>query len=116
MTFRRNPGFTSSLPRMFMFGITTFMFVLGIIALVLVTTLGFTITHSMFYGNLEESIFYYFAWAAITCLMVRLDASMPSALLKRWLFSIFYAILSARSAQWFSGTKTSASLPFFCSS
>jgi hypothetical protein len=33
----RKPGFTSSLPRMFMLGITTFMFALGIIALVLVT-------------------------------------------------------------------------------
>ncbi|KAI9450404.1 hypothetical protein BJY52DRAFT_1356837 [Lactarius psammicola] len=35
------PGFTSSLPRMFMFGITTFMFVLGIVALALETALGF---------------------------------------------------------------------------
>ncbi|KAN0129144.1 hypothetical protein V8E53_013015 [Lactarius tabidus] len=37
----RKPGFTSSPPRMFMFGTTTFMFALGIIALVLETTLGF---------------------------------------------------------------------------
>ncbi|KAH8991863.1 hypothetical protein EDB86DRAFT_1532648 [Lactarius hatsudake] len=37
----REPGFTSSRPRMSMFAITTFMFVLGIIALVLETTLGF---------------------------------------------------------------------------
>jgi len=36
-----NPGFTSSTPRMFMFGTTTFMFALGIIALVLETVLGF---------------------------------------------------------------------------
>ncbi|KAI9439104.1 hypothetical protein H4582DRAFT_2075759 [Lactarius indigo] len=35
------PGFTSSRPRMFMFGITTFMFALGIIALVLETALSF---------------------------------------------------------------------------
>lgn len=41
MDFRRKPGFTSSPPRMFMFGTTTFMFILGIIALVLETTLGF---------------------------------------------------------------------------
>src|ERR1700677_2930019 len=41
MAFRRKPGFTSSTPRMFMFGTTTFMFILGIIALVLETTLGF---------------------------------------------------------------------------
>jgi hypothetical protein len=66
----RNPGFTSSSPRMFMFGITTFMFALGIVALVLVTTLGFKITHSMFYGDFEQDfVFYYYAWAAITCLM-----------------------------------------------
>jgi hypothetical protein len=63
-----------------MFGITTFMFALGIVALVLVTTLGFKITHSMFYGDFEQDfVFYYYAWAAITCLMVRLlDTSMPS--------------------------------------
>ncbi|KAI9450400.1 hypothetical protein BJY52DRAFT_1356834 [Lactarius psammicola] len=35
------PGFTSSRPRMFMFGITTFMFVLGIVALALETSLAF---------------------------------------------------------------------------
>ncbi|KAH9012370.1 hypothetical protein EDB84DRAFT_961492 [Lactarius hengduanensis] len=36
------PGFTSSQPRMFMFGITTFMFVLGSIALVLEVAIGFS--------------------------------------------------------------------------
>ncbi|KAH8985016.1 hypothetical protein EDB92DRAFT_1390488 [Lactarius akahatsu] len=36
-----SPGFTSSRPRMFMFGITTFMFIMGIIALVLEKTLEF---------------------------------------------------------------------------
>src|ERR1700761_2111682 len=41
MGFRRKPGFTSSRPKMFMFGITTFMFALGIIALVIVVALGF---------------------------------------------------------------------------
>ena len=41
MAFRSKPGFTSSPPRMFMFGVTTFMFVLGIIALVLETAFGF---------------------------------------------------------------------------
>jgi hypothetical protein len=39
--FRSRPGFTSSWHRMFMFGITTFMFALGIIALVLETILEF---------------------------------------------------------------------------
>ncbi|KAN0141232.1 hypothetical protein V8E53_000988 [Lactarius tabidus] len=38
---RRKPGFTSSSPRMFMFGITTFTFVLGITELVLYLSLGF---------------------------------------------------------------------------
>ncbi|KAH9052597.1 hypothetical protein EDB87DRAFT_1692128 [Lactarius vividus] len=37
----RNPGFTSSRPRMVMFGITTFMFAMGIIALVLEIALRF---------------------------------------------------------------------------
>ncbi|KAI9450474.1 hypothetical protein BJY52DRAFT_1356565 [Lactarius psammicola] len=37
----RKPSFTSSRPRMFMFGITTFAFVLGIISLVLEKALGF---------------------------------------------------------------------------
>ncbi|KAN0129150.1 hypothetical protein V8E53_013021 [Lactarius tabidus] len=37
----REPGFTSSPPRMFMFGTTTFMFILGIIILALQTTLEF---------------------------------------------------------------------------
>ena len=41
MAFRSKPSFTSSRPRMVMFGVTTFMFVLGIIALVLETALGF---------------------------------------------------------------------------
>ncbi|KAH9173224.1 hypothetical protein EDB89DRAFT_747301 [Lactarius sanguifluus] len=44
------PGFTSSRPRMFMFGITTFMFALAIIALVLRTTLGFQ-EMQFFLGN-----------------------------------------------------------------
>ncbi|KAI9433493.1 hypothetical protein H4582DRAFT_2101524 [Lactarius indigo] len=37
----RKPGFTLSRPRMVMFGITTFMFAMGIIALVLEMALGF---------------------------------------------------------------------------
>ncbi|KAF8259275.1 hypothetical protein EI94DRAFT_662411 [Lactarius quietus] len=37
----KKPGFTSSRPRMFMLGTTTFMFISGIIALVLVTTIMF---------------------------------------------------------------------------
>ena len=84
MTFRKKPGFTSSRPRMFMFGITTLMFALGIIALALVNTFSFKRTHFLFNDTEDESedLFttYYIAWGAITCLMVRLlDASMPSA-------------------------------------
>jgi len=65
------PGFTSSPPRMFMFGITMFMFTLGTIALALVTTVRFRIIHTIFSGGgLPPSIDRcYYAWAAITCLM-----------------------------------------------
>ena len=56
-----------------MFGVTTFMFALGIAALVLVTTLSLKITRLMLYASYDQNIqFYYYAWAAITCLMVRL--------------------------------------------
>ncbi|KAH9044188.1 hypothetical protein EDB84DRAFT_1470640 [Lactarius hengduanensis] len=40
------PGFTSSRPRMFMFGITTLMFALAIVVLVLRTALGFQVMHA----------------------------------------------------------------------
>ena len=83
MTFSKNPGFTSSRPRMFMFGITTLMFALGISALVLVDIFSFkamyilTHEHNFLYEDIST---YYYAWGATTCLMVRLlDASMPSA-------------------------------------
>ena len=66
---------------MIMFGITTFMFVLGIIALVLETTLGFLKAQSIFDPNHAEDLpyrIYYYTWATITCLMVPfLDALMP---------------------------------------
>lgn len=72
---------------MLMFGITTFMFALGIIALVLETTLKFKIekqTYDLFetyvYLPYDNSFFVcYYPWATITCLMVRLrDAFMHS--------------------------------------
>jgi len=53
------PGFTSSPFRMTMFAITTFMFALGIVALVLQTTMRF-------HGPLP---IIYSLWAATTCLM-----------------------------------------------
>ena len=60
---------------MFMFGITTLMFALGIIALVLVNTFSFKRTRVLF-GDTEdvseEHFTTYIAWGAITCLMVRL--------------------------------------------
>jgi hypothetical protein len=65
---------------MFMFGITTFMFALGIVALVLVITLEFKITHISYSTSDLHIDAYYYAWASITCLMVRcLGAFMPSA-------------------------------------
>jgi hypothetical protein len=68
---------------MILFGITTFMFALGIVALVLKTMLDLILFHTSItdalYGIYFDSINYY-VWAAITCLMVRLhDAFMPSA-------------------------------------
>ena len=70
MTSRKNPGFTSSRPRMFMFTITTIMFALGIAALVLVTTVEFKTTQVIYYPTFDR--IYYYAWAGITYLMVRL--------------------------------------------
>ncbi|KAF8266788.1 hypothetical protein EI94DRAFT_133506 [Lactarius quietus] len=74
----RKPGFTSSTTRMSMFGITTFMFILGIIALVLVTTILFHQTQLMLSSfdtasdmlkDMSSIITYRFVWAAITRLM-----------------------------------------------
>ncbi|KAI9439087.1 hypothetical protein H4582DRAFT_2075746 [Lactarius indigo] len=48
------PGFTSSRPRMFMFGITTFMFALAIVALVLRTAIGFQ-EMQLFLGNTSDN-------------------------------------------------------------
>ncbi|KAH8991866.1 hypothetical protein EDB86DRAFT_1532728 [Lactarius hatsudake] len=48
-TLLGKPGFTSSRPRIFMFGITTFMFVLGIVALVLGRALWFQETQFIFF-------------------------------------------------------------------
>jgi len=69
------PCFTSSPTRMSMFGITTFMFALGTIALVLETTLEFQITQN-FYDPFLPLFYYdvtfygcYYTWATITCLM-----------------------------------------------
>ena len=64
---------------MIMFGITTFMFALGIITLVLATTLEFLqISSDGKYGPSYEINSY--AWAIIVCLMVRLhDAFILSA-------------------------------------
>ncbi|KAF8269633.1 hypothetical protein EI94DRAFT_1724907 [Lactarius quietus] len=77
----RKPGFTSSRPRMFMFGITTFIFILGVIALVLATTIIFQQMQSLLstfetasdmplFKDMSPSILTYrFVWAAITRLM-----------------------------------------------
>jgi hypothetical protein len=70
---------------MILFGITTFMFALGIVALVLKTELDLELfTYSKSISDATEGVYfndaYYYAWATITCLMVRLhDAFMPPA-------------------------------------
>ena len=62
-----------------MFGVTTFMFTLGIIALILETTLKFREAQSIFDPNHADDMPYYLAWATITCLMVRFHYTlMPS--------------------------------------
>jgi hypothetical protein len=56
-----------------MFGITTFQFALGIVALVLVTTLGFQTMRRILFLNSGRSLSYNirsYAWEGITCLMV----------------------------------------------
>jgi hypothetical protein len=68
----RKPGFTSSLPRMFMLGITTFIFALGIIALVLVTIfLWFQSMKSFLTDSKPGSSFFTSSavWATTTRLM-----------------------------------------------
>ena len=73
MAFRSKPGFTSSLPRMFMLGTTTLMFAMGIAALVLVTIAELSNMRTFLSnGELPFSIVVcYYAWAGIACLMVR---------------------------------------------
>jgi len=61
------PGFTSSLLRMTMFGITTFMFSLGIIVIVLETTMKFRFFDNSNSGS--SFIMIYKAWSTATCLM-----------------------------------------------
>jgi hypothetical protein len=84
--FRSKPGFTSSPPRVFMFGITTFMFILGVIAMVLETALGFQqmqlfldpTSGNVWSSNRTNVIIA--VGATITRMMVRLrDVFMPSA-------------------------------------
>ena len=63
---------------MIMFGITTFMFALGIIALVLETTISFQTAAPI--ADLSTYRTHYYVWATVTCLMVRFhDAFMQSA-------------------------------------
>ena len=68
---------------MFMFGITTFMFALGIIALVLETTLLFEMWKLIFDPpSTNQDSYYtlcYRIWAIVTCLMVRFYDALMSA-------------------------------------
>jgi hypothetical protein len=69
---------------MSMFGITTFMFALGIIALVLEITIEFLKAKNGFDIPFSTKVYFicYYVRGTITCLMVRLrDAFMPSACL-----------------------------------
>ena len=75
VAFRSRPGFTSSPPRKFMFGMTTSMFVLGITTLVLETTVGFQQTQlylDLTGGDLWISYRTNIAVATFSRLMVRL--------------------------------------------
>jgi hypothetical protein len=67
----KKPGFTSSPPRMFMFGITTFIFALGIIALVLSTVLGCRLMKAILMNSDLDSSFLVSSavWATMTRLM-----------------------------------------------
>jgi hypothetical protein len=58
---------------MFLFGITTFMFALGIIAMVLATILEFRLVMRLITGMPESPLIIncYYVWEIITCLMVR---------------------------------------------
>jgi len=60
------PGFTSSPLRISLFGITTFMFALGVIALVLNTTIGFQNANVLNFTSCNTC---YRVWETTTCLM-----------------------------------------------
>jgi hypothetical protein len=72
--FRSKPGFTSSRPRMYMFGITTFIFALAIIALALEKTIQARQRKLILDPSLSDSsqLACIYAWAAITSVTVRL--------------------------------------------
>ena len=94
LTFRSKPGFTSSSPKMFMFGITTFMFVLGFIILVMETALGFQGIKLFLFdptvGNEWSTYRANIVLGTFSRLTVRLhDNPVPSAPLNWLLFSIF---------------------------
>jgi hypothetical protein len=62
-----------------MFGITTFMFALGIISLVLETTLVFQLAQNFAPILSTSYVIRYNVWGTITCLIVRFgDAFVPS--------------------------------------
>jgi hypothetical protein len=96
MDFRSKPGFTSSSPRMFMFGITTFTFVLGIIELVLSLSVEFQ-QGQLFLNRSDQNVWSSYKTnvilavaATIERLMVRLrDAFIRPARLNLLLSSIF---------------------------
>ena len=88
MTFRRRSGLPFSRPRMIMFGVTTFIFVLGIIALVLSIIFQFQATLlDNEQGPIDSSLLISFrgittAWATVTRLMVRPRDALTSSAIK----------------------------------
>ena len=78
MASRIRPGFTSSPPRKFMFGITTFIFILGITAQVLwivfqfqATLLDVETAEDIDSSLLLSAFSTFTSWATVTRLMVR---------------------------------------------
>jgi hypothetical protein len=80
VAFRSKPGFTSSPYRMSLFGITTLMFAMGIISLVLSTMLGIRGAKKENIRSSDECIVCDYTLAITLFLMVRLcDAFLSSA-------------------------------------
>ena len=93
---RNKPGFTSSPRRMSLFGITTVMFALGAIVLVLQTMFQIQVVNP----DLDVTIAFYLVAETSSYLMVRLcDAFLSSASLNQRVLSVLYVMQSAPGAR-----------------